>query len=233
MVVSPLVRGLFGLETDATAGTLTLAPHVPADWTSFGIRNVPVGTAKLDLRYAKDLGGITLEVKASGDTPRTIEFQPAVSLRAKVLGVEFNGRAVPFKVQASNVDQHVLVRTTVAGATNSLRIRLQDEFGFSYAGELPNIGASSQGLRILSETWTPARDRLTINVSGLAGSRYEIFVWNAGQIASVDGAKLSKIVDGKAKLILEIPKNGSEPNASGTTAIHFAGASQDRERTKK
>jgi len=233
MVVSPLLRGLFGLQTDAATGTLTFAPHAPADWTSFGIRNVPVGTAKMDLRYTKDLGGITLEVKAPGNAPRTIEFDPAVSLRAKVLGVEFNGRALPFKVQSSAVDQHVLVRTTIASATNSLRIRLQDDFGFSYAGELPNIGATSQGLRILSETWTPARDRLTINVSGLAGGRYELSVWNPGQIASVDGGKLFKAADGKANLILELPKNDSELNASGTITIHFAGASQDRDRTKK
>jgi len=39
MVVTPLVRGMFGLETDAATGTLTLVPHVPADWNSFGIRN--------------------------------------------------------------------------------------------------------------------------------------------------------------------------------------------------
>jgi hypothetical protein len=131
------------------------------------------------------------------------------------------------------VDQHVLVRITVAGSTNSLWIRLQDDFGFSYAGELPSIGATSRGLRILSETWTPARNRLTINVSGLAGGRYELPVWNAGQIASADGAKLFKAADGKANLIVELPKNGSEPNASGTITIHFAGASQDRDRTKK
>jgi len=233
MVVSPLLRGLFGLETDATTGTLTFVPHVPADWTSFGIRNVPVGTVKIDLRYTKDLEGITLEVKAPAHAPPTIEFEPAVSLRAKVLGAEFNGRAMPFKVQANDLDQHVLVRISVVGGTNSLRIRLQDDFGFSYAGALPNIGATSQGLRILSETWTPARGRLTINVSGLAGGRYELLVWNPAQIASVDGAKLFKAADGKAKLILELPKNGSEPNASGTITIHFAGASQDRDRTKK
>jgi len=233
MVVTPLLRGLFGLETNAITGTLTFAPHVPADWTSFGIRNVPVGTAKMDLRYRKDLGGITLEVKAPGNATRTIEFEPAVSLRAKVLGVEFNGRAVPFKMQTSDADQHVLVRITVAGSTNSLRIRLQDDFGFSYAGELPNIGATSQGLRILYEAWTPARDRLTINVSGLADGRYELYIWNAGQIASVDGAKPFKAAGGKASLILELPKNGSELNASGTITIHFAGASQDRDRTKK
>src|SRR5579864_302514 len=64
MVVSPILRGLFGLQTDAASGTLTFAPHVPADWISFAIHNVPVGSAKLDLHYAKDLDGITLEIKA-------------------------------------------------------------------------------------------------------------------------------------------------------------------------
>jgi glycogen debranching enzyme len=232
MVVSPLLRGMFGLETDAATGTLRFAPHVPADWTAFAIRNVAVGAAKMDLRCTKDLSGITLEVKASGDTPRTIEFQPAVSLRAKVLGAEFNGRAVPFKVQANEEDQHVLVRIAVAGGKNSLRIRVQDDFGFSHAGDLPSIGATSQGLRILSETWTPARDRLTINVSGLAGGRYELSLWNAGQIASVDGAKLSKTPDGRIALALELPKNGGS-YASGTITIHFAAASHGRDRTKK
>ena len=33
MVISPLLRGLFGLQTDAGARRVTLAPHVPADWT--------------------------------------------------------------------------------------------------------------------------------------------------------------------------------------------------------
>src|SRR5467141_539734 len=97
MVVNPLVRGLLGLATDATTGTITLAPHVPADWTFFGIQNIPTASSKLDLRFRKDLGGITLEVKASGDASRIIDFQPAVSLPAKVLGAEFNGRPVPFR----------------------------------------------------------------------------------------------------------------------------------------
>ncbi len=233
MVVSPLLRGMFGMETEATTGTLTFAPHVPADWTSFAIRNVAVGTAKVDLRYTKDLSGITLEVKTAGDAARTIEFQPAVSIRAKVLGVELNGHVVPFKVQASDLDQHVLVRIAVASATNSLRIRLQNDFGFSYAGQLPEIGVTSQGLRILSETWTLARDRLTINVAGLAGGRYELSVWNAEQIASIDGAKLFKSTGGKSELIVELPKNGAGPYTPAAITIRFAGASKGGEGTKK
>jgi glycogen debranching enzyme len=224
MVVSPLLRGMFGLEADATKGTLIFAPHAPADWTSFAIRNVQVGSAKLDLRYAKDIGGITLDVKATGDAPRTIDFQPAVSLRAKILGVEFNGKPVPFRVQANGTDQHVITRIAAARGSNSLRIRIEDEFGLGYDATLPELGAASRGLRILSETWTPAKDRLTIHASGFAGSRYEFSVWNPGQVASVNGVKLAKAADGKTNLILELPKNGAASISDATFSIQFSGA---------
>jgi hypothetical protein len=223
MVVSPLLRGMFGLEADATKGTLTFTPHAPADWNSFAIRNVQVGSARLDLHYARDLGGITLEVKATGNASRIIDFQPAVCLRAKVLVVEFNGQSVPFRVHANGTDQHVIVRITVAGGSNSLRIRTQDDFGLSYSSALPAIGATSQSLRILSETWTPARDRLTIKLSGLAGSQYELFVWNSSEVASVEGAKLVNSGNGKAKVLLQFPKNENEPFAHETISFQFVG----------
>jgi glycogen debranching enzyme len=226
MVVSPLLRGMFGLRSVAAKGTLTFAPHVPSDWTSFRITNVPVSSAKLDLQYSKDPGEIKLEVKVTGDASRTIDFQPAVSLRARVLGVEFNGKPVPFHVDSNATDQHVITKIAVAGASNTLRIRLQNDFGLSYSSTLPAIGATSQGLRILSETWTPARDLLTVNASGLAGGQHKLFVWGAGQISAVEGARLVKAEDGKAELIVDLPKNGAEGPSSATISIHFAKASQ-------
>ena len=225
MVVSPLMRGMLGLQTDAATGTLTLTPHVPADWTSFALRNVPIGPAKFDLQYSKDPEGITLEVKVSGNpsdnSPRAVEFAPAVSLRAKVLGATLNGRPVPFHVQANSVDQHVLVRIPVSGGANTLRIRLKDDFGVAYTSTLPAIGATSEGLRVVSETWTPARDRLTLAVSGRSGSQYRLSVWNAGQIASVAGAKLFKEPDGGAQLVVEFPKDLAEPVSHATISLQF------------
>src|SRR5438046_10038740 len=40
MVISPLLRGLFGLEVDADGRRVTFAQHIPADWNSFAIDNV-------------------------------------------------------------------------------------------------------------------------------------------------------------------------------------------------
>ena len=228
MMVSPLLRGMMGLQTDAVARALTFAPHAPADWATYGIGNVPVGAARVGLRISKDTGGISLAMRVVGDTSCHLDFQPAVSLQAKVLGVEFNGRPVPFLVEANSIDQHVIVKVAISGESNLLRIRTRDDFGVSYAPSLPAIGATSQGLRILSETWTPARDRLTLTVSGTAGNQYKFAVWNAEQIASVDGAKLTKATDGSAGLILDLPKKNGEGPALATVAIQFASRGKKR-----
>jgi hypothetical protein len=225
MVVSPVLRGMFGLAPDAASGTLTFAPHVPADWASFAIRSVAVGTAKIDLHYAKDLEGITLEAKpsatSSGDSSLTLDFQPALSLRAKVLGVTLNGRAVPFHVEPNAVDQHVLVRIPLSGGANSLRIRLKDDFGLAHHSTLPALGSTSEGLRIISETWSPAHDRLTLAVSGRSGRQYRLSVWNPAQIASVSGAKPTKGPDGRGELLVEFAPN-DEPVAHATISFQFA-----------
>src|SRR5260370_530680 len=67
MVVGPLLRGMLGLQVDAAKATLTLAPHVPADWTSFRIGLGRVGSASLDLHYPKDPGGVSLVLEGDCD----------------------------------------------------------------------------------------------------------------------------------------------------------------------
>ena len=222
MVVSPLLRGLFGLQTDAGAHRVSMAPHIPADWTWFTVENVRVGSASLRLAYRKSASEISLLVTRSGNDC-SLEFSPAVSLRAQISGVEMNGRPVPFQIKTSDVDQHVTVRFPVAAGENALRIRIRNDFGLSLSLALPPLGSASQGLRVLSETWTPARDSLTLEVSGTHGRQYEVGVWNAAQVASVEGAELIRTDAESGKLKVEIPANASEPYPRERIIIRFTG----------
>jgi glycogen debranching enzyme len=56
MVISPLLRGLFGLEWDAKNRSLRLAPRLPADWERARLRNVPLGSGTIDLSYERRPG---------------------------------------------------------------------------------------------------------------------------------------------------------------------------------
>jgi hypothetical protein len=190
MVVNPLLRGLFGLAVDATAHRFTFTPHVPANWTSFRIGNLHVGSVVLDLDYVRTADSISLDVRRTGSGDCSLEFSPALSLRAQVVGAEIDGHPVAFHMQPNSEDQHVTVQLSISSGLSKLRIHLRNDFGLTLTQELPPLGESSRGLRIVSESWTTGRDRLTLEVSGTPGKQYELAVWNPGEIASVDGARL-------------------------------------------
>jgi len=42
MVISPVLRGMLGLQVDATTHTVVMSPHVPADWNHFSLTDVRV-----------------------------------------------------------------------------------------------------------------------------------------------------------------------------------------------
>ena len=217
MVVSPILRGMFGLQTDALNHQITLAPHVPADWTTFTIRNVPLGAASLDFNYRKSPDSIALDVTRSGAGNCTIEFSPAFSLRAHIISVELNGKALAFKVQPNDEDQHVSMRITVSSGTNHLVIRTKNDFGLAFANELPPLGSTSRALRVISEKWNPAHTELAVEVSGRASGHYELRVWNPSQITSVENAELTK----QGTLRFTIPTAPAEDYVHRALLIRF------------
>jgi len=190
MVVSPLLRGLLGLEVDATAHGVAFAPHLPADWTSFRIGNLHVGPVALTLDYASSLDSISLDVGRTGSGACALEFSPAISLRARVVGAEVNGRPVAFHIQSNAEDQHVTIELPLTTSQSKLRIHVLDDFGLSILQGLTPLGESSGGLRIVSESWTTTRDQWTLEMSGTPSRQYEVQIKNPGQIASVEGAQL-------------------------------------------
>jgi len=226
MVVSPLLRGLFGLQTDADGCRVTLVPHVPADWTWFTVDHVRVGSAWLRLAYRRTTGDISLTVTRSGSGDCTLEFSPAVSPRAQIIGVEMNGRRVPFQIRKSDLDQHIAVQVPVSAGENALRIRLRNDFGLGLSPALPPLGSMSHGLRVLAESWTPARNTLSLDIAGAQGKQYELGMWNAAQVASVEGAELLRTDLENARIRVTIPKNESDPYPREKIVIHFIGKAQ-------
>jgi hypothetical protein len=220
MVVSPILRGLFGLETDAENHRITLTPHVPADWTSFAIRNVHVGSVSADFQYRKTTDRIVLEIKRTGSGDCFVEFSPAFSLRTQVTSVEMNGRPVPFKLQPNSEDQHLLLRLAVHEGSNTLVIRVKNDFGLAVSNDLPPLGSASRSLRVVSESWNASRDQLTVELSGIPGRQYELAVWNPQQISSVEGATFSKSGE-LGKVVIQYAQGLDESYVHRKVILHF------------
>ena len=205
MVISPMLRGLMGIETNAQKHTLRFAPHAPADWKSFSVGNVPVGAAAASIHYEKAPGLLTIEVQRSGAGEVNVVLSPAISLRSSVTSVELNGHSLPFHVEKTATDQHVSVQFAAASGTNTVRIHLKNDFGVGFSNALPALGAASEGLRVVSETWNAARTQLTLALAGVAGKTYELSVWNPSQIASLAGGTLNQSGGGQATVSVEFP----------------------------
>jgi hypothetical protein len=105
----------------------------------------------------------------------------------------------------------------VNGGPNNLVIRVKNDFGLTLSNELPALGSASRELRVLSETWNNSKTQLTLEVSGRAGNRYELSVWNPGQISSVEGAVVTK----PGKLEIRMPQGTLDSYVPQRVVIHF------------
>jgi glycogen debranching enzyme len=218
MVISPILRGMLGLEADAEKHQITLAPHVPADWTSFAVHNVRVNGSSVSFEYRKTADSVVLEVKRNGNGECWVEFSPAFSLRTQVVSVEMNGHSLPFKMLPNRNDQHLNLRLKLGDASESIVIRTRNDFGLTLSNQLPPLGSGSQALRVTSEEWNGSRTQLTLNVSGLPGHTYELSVWNPSLVSTVDGGVLTKA----GMLQIPFPSGTADSYADEKIVLHFA-----------
>jgi hypothetical protein len=65
MVISPVLRGVFGLAWDAAAKKLMVTPALPAEWDEAKLHHLPLGKADFDLQMKRE--GTSLLVRANGD----------------------------------------------------------------------------------------------------------------------------------------------------------------------
>jgi glycogen debranching enzyme len=209
MVISPLLKGMFGLEKDATKKILTFMPHVPADWTSFKIGNVRVGDSVINLSYEKKLGEITLEATRSGGEC-FLDFEPEVANSVLAVRVDVNGRQQSFDQELSAEHHHLKIRFALKEGKNTVRVREPNDFGVSYAFRLPELGSASSDLRILSQEMGDATSPMELVMAGRAGATYELDVWNPGLIESVRGADLVKDTAGVTRLRVHFEAKAGE-----------------------
>jgi GH15 family glucan-1,4-alpha-glucosidase len=209
MVVSPLLKGMFGLEKDATKKTLTFVPHVPADWTNFKINNVRIGDTVLNLSYQKTLDEITLEVTRTGGEC-LLDFEPAVANTALVGRVSVNGRPTTYDQRMLTEHHHLRIKVALKEGKNVVHIPVANDFGVSYAFRLPELGSASSDLRILSANLEDVAAPMELVTAGRAGASYDLAVWNPGMIESVRGAEMVKDASGGTNLRIHFERKESE-----------------------
>jgi hypothetical protein len=95
MVVSPVLRGMFGIEWNAAEHSLSVTPHLPADWDSATLRHLPVGDSSVDLAFTRR--GQELVVQATGPAAAGLKLS-SLTAGAKAEGAALHIPLPPVEV---------------------------------------------------------------------------------------------------------------------------------------
>ena len=174
MVISPVVRGLFGLEWDEAANKLTVTPSLPADWDQAALHHIPFGGGSIDLEMKREgtilavresvvsgkpvtLASLTEGTQSSGNELRiplpAIEAgfahslpQPgAVTHQLKVLDQESAPRSLTLRLAAP------------AGSRQSMMVRINDPHANPHADGAQISAGSNPSLRPMQIAFGPGQ----------------------------------------------------------------------------
>lgn len=179
MVITPAMRGLFGIDIDALAKTVHLDPHLPADWNDAEVHQLHVGDSAIDLSYHREGQQMIVHLK---------QVSGAIKLAAdkETATVTNNGQTATFKlppVEVALPQQHlplpgartsqpkVLAQTIDA---HSMKLDLEAQAGSTVTFKLRN-NAEAKNLTAEGATLLPpTTDKLSrLQITFPAGSGYQ------------------------------------------------------------
>lgn len=136
MVVSPILRGLFGLAWDEAAHTLSVTPHLPATWDHATIRRIPMGDRTLDLTFRRE--GRELLVQSSDASIHLTSAAPGAVVRDHFL-----------RIPLPPVEAAITETLPAPGAeTHQLKVLADDSTARSLVLKLAAPGGTTQTLSL-------------------------------------------------------------------------------------
>ena len=185
MVISPLVRGLLGIEVDAARRRLTLAPHLPANWTHAGIRNIPFANGSVELMLRQRDSALELQITNTGQNPLDLEFAPAYAPPAKITRAVLDGKPIQWTDERNTLDWHPRFKFRAGHGLTNLSVEHTGAFGYVIPFEPPQLGAASVNLKVISERWSNDGRQLDLTVSGRPSRQYRLEL-TGGKMVEID-----------------------------------------------
>jgi glycogen debranching enzyme len=177
MVISPVLRGMFGLQWDVPHHTLGITPHLPADWAGATLHQLPFGQSTLNLTFVRR--GQELIVGATGPASSNVLLH-SESTGARVEGHElriplpaveaavseqlppFGSVTQQMKILHETTGEQSLELTLSAPASSHQTISLRENrAGVHLHSADAQIGSSNNGLRHAEIVFPPGNGYVT------------------------------------------------------------------------
>jgi glycogen debranching enzyme len=185
MVVTPLVRGLLGIEVGDGGRRLRFAPQLPADWDRVAVRRVAVGASQVDLALERGAGRMTIDARTVSGPGAALSLGPALPLDARVRSVTLDGGEASFRAVPEGDIQRIEVQVPPSAGARHVVFVYDDGTDVFTRVELPEAGATSEGLRILRSR--ADANALHLTVEGMARRSYRIGVRTPHRVGGAAG----------------------------------------------
>ena len=185
MVLTPLIRGLLGIEVNGAANRLRMAPHLPPDWDSVAVDNIPVGSAFVDVRISRSRATgtqATFTRRGASTGPLRVTFAPAFGLGASPTP---EASRAGLASDTTPGDVHVSADGTLVDRL-TLTVPWSDGWRIAAPSQPPRVGDRSASARVLSERLVDGK--FTVALEGRAGRTYHFQLYEPppGRVRGID-----------------------------------------------
>lgn len=220
MVLLPAIEGLLGLETDALAHELKLAPYFPWDWKNCTVKNIRIGQDRAALQMKRESARTQFDMESTGRL--RLKFRPAFPLDTRFGRITLNGREVPIKARQSAEELALEMDLDILPGKNSVVIEHSGGIGALPVIAHPIPGQASSGLKILSEAIEGKEPQIyTLTAEGTGNKEYEIKVFHAGKINKVENGELVSDTEGIAIFRINLHKVEGEKYTRQQIKVFF------------
>jgi hypothetical protein len=206
MVVSPVVRGMLGVEASDAGRVLTFAPQLPADWPRAAIKRVAVADGLFDLAIERREGARTVTVaRTGGSSPVRLVLAPAFALDARIRSVSVDGRSRPYEMRREGDVQRATIELPAEALPARVVFFCDEGTDVFVPPADPAPGAASEGLRVLRAA--ADGDALQLVLEGLPGREYVLFARTPRTLGETAGVAVRRLEPGRfeARVRLEGP----------------------------
>jgi hypothetical protein len=209
----PVVRGLLGIKTNALDGHLEIVPQMPAQWERLSAAPIRVGEDSFRLTVSRTPESMRFLLERLGGS-RPIRLTIGARVASDVLINLDRSSTTGVTVETERIDPSLYDTAAVATlVANQPRAEVVFRHGsfpqLSPEISRPQIGETSEGLRVVQSTYRAGVMRLSLE--GLPGHAYTLTLTTPLSVSAVTGVPDAAIVNpgpGTASIRAVIPGSG-------------------------
>ncbi len=207
MVISPVIRGMLGVEISNAGKSVKFAPNIPANWSDLDVKNIRAGDSAVDFKLKRANGKMNISILQTTKNgarikPLQITLAPQFPLDAVVKTATVNGKNIAFQMKRNGDGQQAEIIFDLNNASNEIVFDYAE--GTDVYQEMPLLeaGQENTGMRVIRSQ--ARKDGLYLLLEGRSDIDYQLNVKSPHKFKDVSGVKITNNNSGEQRLLVSL-----------------------------